>query len=162
MSASNVECAIPARDSGAVILHLPSQRLTSTGKSSRVETSLQPANVTNETLEAGTSTTNPETAAQPKCKDRLPATNGMCITYTQEDNFTHRDDAKSAEDSTVSTGSQNPMRSAMRGQVEALQMEVARLTSTIREVMEMDGRRGPPPAYKKSVDSLPRASSCID
>ena len=162
MSANNAECAIPARDNGAVIPHLPPQQLTKTGKSLQLETSLQTANVANGTLEAGTFTTDPETAAQPKCKDGLPATNGMCITYTQEDNFTHRDDAKSAEDSAVSTGSQNPMRSAMRGQVEALQMEVARLTSTIREVMEMDGRRGPPPAYKKSVDSLPRASSCMD
>ena len=66
-----------------------------------------------------------------------------------------RDDVQPGEDSSLGADGNTVAPQALVGvaigrQIEALQMEMARLTSTVREVMlevEMSGPRGPPPAY---------------
>ena len=88
-------------------------------------------------------------------EDERSAGNEICVTYTQADSSAHRDDAESGN----IAGPQAPLGSAMRRQIEALQMEMARLTSTVREVMlevEMGGPRGPPPAYEEDADEHAR------
>ena len=87
-------------------------------------------------------------------EDERSAGNEICVTYTQADSSAHRDDA-----SGNSAGPQVPLGSAMRRQMEALQTEMARLTSTVREVMlevEMGGPRGLPPAYEEDADEHAR------
>lgn len=88
-------------------------------------------------------------------EDEPPIANEIRVTYTQADSSAHRDDAESEN----SAGPQAPLGSAMRRQIEALHMEMARLTSTVREVMlevEMGGPRGPPPAYEEDADERAR------
>ncbi|EPS98676.1 hypothetical protein FOMPIDRAFT_91667 [Fomitopsis schrenkii] len=92
--------------------------------------------------------------------DEFLTTSRIRVADTQEFIRSNRDEVQPAEDAVPggvadTAESRASISPAMRRHIEALQMEMARLTSTVREVMveaEMGGLRGPPPAYEEDMD----------
>ena len=164
---NNVEHAISPWDDTAItsscvsgphppkLLPLVSQEVPSAGNFSRLNPSLQPASATDALIEPGTTTFSPDIVAQPDNEDNPPSVDGICVTYAQEEGFADREDEEPGENFIPSADPQASPSSGMRRRIETLQMEMARLTSAMREVMlevEVGGSRGPPPAYEEEAD----------